>query len=161
MLALALVVSTLALPASSASPCTHAQLRLHVGPADGAAGTIFYPLTFTNVSARACTLRGYPGVSSVRGSQGVQVGDPARRERFPVHRVRLRARGGKATAVYGQVDVGVFSRSLCRPVRTRGLRVYAPNQTRAFFAPLRHRACSAHGAGDSHVRPVVAGATGL
>ena len=156
MLAVALMVSVLALPA----PCTHAQLRMHVGRADGTAGTIYHPLAFTNAGGRACTLRGYPGVASVGGPHGHQVGAAAARDPFAIARVRLRAHGGAATALYGQVDTGVYDRARCRPVHALGLRVYAPGQTIAFHAALRHSACSAH-LRDSHVRPVVAGRTGL
>jgi Protein of unknown function (DUF4232) len=156
MLASALMISALVLPAAPPAPCTHAQLRLHVGRADGTAGTIYHPLTFTNAGGRACTLRGYPGVSSVTGPHGRQIGDAAARDPFAVRRVLLRAHGGAATATYGQVDSGVYDRAHCHPVRARGLRVYAPGQTLAFYAPLPHRACAAH-LRDSHVRPVVAG----
>ena len=153
---MALMVSALALPA----PCTHAQLRMHVGRADGTAGTIYHPLIFTNAGGRACTLRGYPGVSSVTGPHGRQVGAPAARDLFALARVRLRAHGGTASALYGQVDTGVYGRARCHPVHALGLRVYAPGQTVAFYARLPHSACSAH-VRDSHVRPVVAGRTGL
>jgi hypothetical protein len=160
MLAIALIVSALVLPAAApAAPCTHAQLRLHVGRADGTAGTIYYPLIFTNAGGRVCALRGYPGVSSVTGSHGHQIGDAAVRDPFAVRRVLLRAHGGAATAVFGQVDSGVYDRARCRPVRARGLRVHPPGQTLAFYARLPHHACSAH-LRDSHVRPVVAGRTG-
>jgi Domain of unknown function (DUF4232) len=159
MFALALLFSTLAL-AVSPPACTHAQLRLHIGAASGAAGTIFSPLTFINRSGRACTLRGYPGVSSVTRRYR-QIGSPASREAFLVRRVRLPPHGGAATAVYGQVDTGVFPRARCRPVSAWGLRVFAPGQRRAFLAPLPHQACSRPGADDSHVRPVVRGRTGI
>jgi hypothetical protein len=158
MAAIAVLISSLALVGS---PCTHSQLRLHVGRADGTAGTIFYPFSFINRSGRACTLRGYPGVSSVTRTHR-QIGSPASWERgFPIRGVVLHARGGAATAVYGQVDTGVFSRARCRPIRVWGWRVFAPNQTREFFVHHPHMACSRQGAGDSHVRPVVRGRTGM
>src|SRR3954451_24020058 len=158
MAAIAIVISSLALVGS---PCTHSELQLHAGRANGTAGTIFYPLTFINRSGRACMLRGYPGVSSVTRTHR-QIGSPASRERgFPIRRIVLRAHGGAATAVDGQVDTGVFPRARCRPLRAWGRRVFAPNQTRAFFVPRSHMACSRRGAGDSHVRPVVRGRTGM
>ena len=54
---------------------------------------------------------------------------------------------------------GVYDRGRCRPVHALGLRVDAPGQTVAFYAPLPHSACSAR-LRDSHVRPVVAGGSG-
>jgi hypothetical protein len=140
--------------------CTHSQVRLHVGRANGTAGTIFYPLTFTNRSAHVCALRGFPGVSSVTRRHH-RVGSPATRDKIAPHTVRLRAHGGTATAVLGIVDTGAIPRKTCRPVSVWGLQVFAPNQTRAFFAHLRHSACSRRGSPNMHVRPVVRGRTGL
>jgi Protein of unknown function (DUF4232) len=160
MPALALLVSSLALAAAPPA-CTHSQLRLHVGPANGTAGTTFYPLTFINHSAHPCTLRGFPGVSSVTRRHR-RIGSPAARDHgFPVRTVRLRANGGAATAVFGQVDPGVFPPARCHPKSAWGLKVFAPGQTRAFFAHKRHEACSKPGAGDSSIRPVVRGRTGV
>jgi hypothetical protein len=155
---LALLFTTVAV---AATPCTHGQLRLHVGRPQGAAGTTFYPLQFINRSARACTLRGFPGVSSVT-VRHKRVGSPARRDHgLPVHTIRLRANGGVATAAFGQVDTGVFPPARCKPKSVWGLKVFAPGQTHAFFAHVRHMACSKRGAGDSNIRPVVRGRTGV
>jgi len=44
-------------------PCTTAGLRISKGAPDGAAGTIFYNIDFTNPSGTARVLEGYPGVS--------------------------------------------------------------------------------------------------
>src|SRR3954451_1236792 len=156
---LAALFATAALTAVTPN-CTHGQIRLHVGRENGTAGTIFYPLTFTNRSAHACALRGFPGVASVTRRHR-QVGDPATRDAFRPHTVRLRARRGRATAVLGIVDTGALPRSQCRPVSVWGIRVFAPNQTRPFFAHLRHSTCSRAGSPNMHVRPVFRGATGL
>ena len=160
MLALALVGATLLVgPATSAAaaPCTAAQLRVALGRGDNAAGTLYLPLVFTNQSGRPCTLRGYPGVSSVRGANGSQIGVPADRSgQQTVRRVRLAARGGKATATYAHVRVGVFDPADCRPVTARGLRVFPPNQTHPFYIRWQHGACSTR-LGNSHVSPVVPG----
>jgi uncharacterized protein DUF4232 len=154
------LAALLAALALAPAPCTHSQVRLHIGPGDGTAGTIFYPVRFTNRSARACTLRGFPGVSSVTRRHR-RIGSPATRDTgFRVRTVRLAANGGTATAVLGIVDTGALPRSRCRPVSAWGLKVFAPNQTRAFFAHLRHSECSRRGSPAMHVRPVVRGRTG-
>ena len=41
---------------SGPQPCATTGLKLTVGAANGAAGTIFYPLDFTNTSGSACTM---------------------------------------------------------------------------------------------------------
>ena len=58
------------------SACATSALKVSLGPANGAAGTVFYPLNFVNTGKLGCTLRGYPGVSAVTSS-GKQIGSPA------------------------------------------------------------------------------------
>jgi hypothetical protein len=155
------LAALLAAIALTAAPCTHGQVRLHVGRGSRTAGTIFYPLTFIDHSARACTLTGFPGVSSVTRRHR-QVGSPATRDRgLRVRAIRLRANGGAATALVGIVDTGALPRASCRPVGVWGLKVFAPNQRRPFFAHVPHSACSRPAASNMHVRPVVRGSTGL
>jgi hypothetical protein len=162
--ALALAGAVAGAPAAvgaGAPACHKAQLSLRFGRADHATSHTFWPLIFTNVSARACTLTGYPGVSSVVAPHGAQVGTAADRETgFRVRSIRLAARGGHATAVLTLVNVDVFPVNRCRPRSVRYFRVFAPNQTAAFFRAHRHRVCTRGDSGQS-VRPVVAGTTGL
>ena len=58
------------------SSCATSALKVSLGPANGAAGTVFYPINFVNTGKLGCTLRGYPGVSAVTSS-GKQIGSPA------------------------------------------------------------------------------------
>jgi Domain of unknown function (DUF4232) len=148
---LAALVATAALHAPA--PCAHAQLRFHLGRGDGAAGHVFWPLIFTNVSDRACTLRGYPGVSSVARDDGHQLGPAGTREPHRVRTVTLRARGGRATATLNHVNPDVVDPAQCHKTSARGYRVFAPGQTRAFFAPQKHTVCRIGRFPDS-VRPV-------
>ncbi len=109
---------------------------------------------FTNRSSTSCSLRGYPGLSSV-ARPGRQVGSPATRERGgrPIATVVLRP-GGVASAAYGQADALNFPKSVCHPVTALGLRVYPPNLTLARYLPLKHLACSSTkltGNGERHL----------
>src|SRR5215475_16124853 len=62
---------------------------LAVSPLDGAAGSIYYPLQFTNLSRHACTMRGFAGVSAVDRNLH-QLGRPAGRDHVvPVRTVVL------------------------------------------------------------------------
>jgi hypothetical protein len=54
--------------------CASKDLSLALGEAEGAAGTVYRPLKFTNVSDFPCVLHGFPGVSYVAGEDGHQVG---------------------------------------------------------------------------------------
>ena len=52
-------------PAAAGAVRRPAALQVSVGGANGAAGSIYYPLDFTNISGAPCTMYGYPGVSFV------------------------------------------------------------------------------------------------
>jgi hypothetical protein len=152
------------IPAQQAVPavaaCRADQIGLRLGAAEGAAGTTYYALVFTNRGTTSCSLRGYPGVSSVSTPAGRQIGAAARRSPATVVTVVLRP-GAAASAAYGQAQALNYPRSRCHPVSARGLRVYAPNQTRARYVAIMHLACSSTAAGDSVIRPVVRGTTGI
>jgi Protein of unknown function (DUF4232) len=140
--------------------CRADQIAVGLGAAEGAAGTTYFALVFTNRGTTSCSLRGYPGVSSVIAPAGRQIGAAARRSPAHVTTVVLRP-GGAASAAYGQAQALNYPRARCRPLTARGLRVYAPNQTRARYLAIKHLACSSTAAGDSVIRPVVPGTTGV
>jgi uncharacterized protein DUF4232 len=120
---------------------------------NGAAGTTFFKLHFTNLSGHACTLNGFPFLFAVNLA-GRQVGRRAVFRNPAPHLVRL-ANGKTATAVLGIVDTGVFSRSACRPVTAAGLRVFPPNQTRSKLVPFPFSTCSRlHGPASLNVGAV-------
>ena len=146
--------------AHAASPaCAHWQLRASLGRGDSGAGHTFWPLIFTNASAAACTLRGYPGVSSVAGDDGHQVGRAAIRDTSRrVTTVTLRP-GGAASTTINHVNPLNFPAGQCHVTSARGFRVYAPGQTLAFYLPRRHTVCRS-GRGPDTVRAVVSGRGG-
>jgi hypothetical protein len=111
---------------------------------NGAAGSSYYNLELTNLSGRACSISGYPGVSAVNLA-GRQVGAAAARDRAqPPHLLTL-ATGATATVLLRITDVANFPASSCRQVMAAGLRVYPPNQTGAKVVPFPFRACSRRG----------------
>ncbi|BDM70451.1 hypothetical protein HEK616_39380 [Streptomyces nigrescens] len=85
--------------------CTAANMSLRLGASDIGAGNIHYPLVFTNNGKKACTLRGFPGVSLIQ-RDGSPVGKPATREGGPGGVVRLQP-GQSAHAVLHTVNEGV------------------------------------------------------
>lgn len=146
---------------AGAPPCTTAQLTADLRNGQAAAGTFYYQLTFRNTAATPCSMFGYPGVSYVRGSTGIQTGDPA--DRIPsisgqhsASVVTLAAGGGEAHAVVAEVDLANYSRATCRPVPVRGLRVYPPNQGTALFVPQNAMGCASTGVYQLGVGFVVA-----
>jgi hypothetical protein len=115
------------------------------GQGNGAAGTIYYPLEFTNLSGHACSMYGFPGVSAIsRGGQ--QLGRPANWKSggsFGTPRTVIVPPGATAHAILAYHDVAVSTTSGCDPVNTTfELRVYPPDQRGATFAFFDLKACS-------------------
>jgi hypothetical protein len=126
--------------------CATGGLVVWISNVQGAAGTFYYTLSFTNLSGHACTLRGHPGVSTVNLS-GNQIGRPARwgnpgnAGHARLRTVRL-ARGATATAVLAITNVYNFPPKVCRRVTAAGLRVYPPNQFTSTLVPYPIGACT-------------------
>jgi len=130
------------------------------GQGNGAAGTIYYPLEFTNLSGHACSMYGFPGVSAIsRGGQ--QLGSPANWESggsFGTPRTVLVAPGATVRAILAYHDVVVSTVSGCDPVTTTfELRVYPPDQRGAAFAFFGLQACSHAGPVYLSVGPIKPG----
>jgi hypothetical protein len=124
-------------------PCATAGLRVSVGGANGAAGSIYYPLTFTNVSGAACGMYGYPGVSFVSAPDGSQLGGEAiRNSTFGPSLVTL-APGATAHASLQVVVAQNYPPAVCRPVTAHWLRIYPPSQYDPLYAQLTATTCTA------------------
>jgi hypothetical protein len=145
-------------PASSAAAatpaCTTANLDVWLNTeGDGAAGSSYYNLNFTNLSPHTCTLRGYPGVSGITQA-GIQLGSPASRN--GAHAPALITLTSAKTAngfndntsrstatVILQITVAEnFPASSCGPVTAAGLRVYPPGQKESTVVPFPFVACA-------------------
>ena len=114
---------------------------------------------FTNTSATACTMSGYPQGAASR-ADGAQVGNAAGQDTsVNVRRIVLRP-GATAHAVLAE-DVPRFPGGSCKPVTAAGLRVIPPGQSTARYVRHAVTACSAAGPREPvflHVRALQAGA---
>ena len=137
------IAAVAASPAAAGTPaCSTSSLVVWLDTeGNGAAGSSFYDLQFTNLSRRACRLFGYPGVSAV-DLHGGQVGHAAARD--PVHTAStvLLPAGGSAHTILRIVEAGNFPASRCGPVTAAGLRVYPPGQRASKLVPYPFPACS-------------------
>jgi hypothetical protein len=135
--------------ASSAAPaaapaCSSSSLSVWVdaSQSDAGAGTFAFPLEFTNISGKACTLFGYPGVSAINGS-GKQLGNAASRDSlFAAKTVTIPA-GGTAHADLFYSNGEVTTAPGCKPVTATLIKVYPPNQKAAKNGFFDLRVCSA------------------
>jgi hypothetical protein len=132
--------------------CATSALKISLGPANGTAGTTFYPLKFVNTSKTSCTLTGYPGVSAVTGS-GKQIGNPASRVSSKFKTVTL-APGKQQSSSIGIVDTGNFSASDCAPVTAAGLKIIPPNQSQSVTIKKKFSTCSSTSTTSLSVRPI-------
>jgi hypothetical protein len=138
------------------SPCATSGLEAWLGLAQAAgsatadrlqpSGT-YYTLEFTNVSARVCSLYGYPDVSAYAGDQsgGTQIGSGAARDTSVRPRPVTLAPGQTAHSVLLISSTGTFEPTACAQVTAPGLRVTPPNQVRPAFVPIHLPACSKKG----------------
>jgi Protein of unknown function (DUF4232) len=133
--AAALACSAALLPAmAQASPASPQAARCSAANTDvwfaiapsGAAGTIYYPIEFTNLGSRTCWLSGYPRVTGTSKS-GTSFGRAAGRLTLPVRRIMLR-KNQTAHALLGIVEPGIIAG--CHAVTGGGLAVHPPGQAR-------------------------------
>lgn len=129
--------------APAATPaCSTADLAVWVSAdqSSGAAGTIAYPLEFTNIGGRACTVSGYPGVSATNAS-GKQLGAAAGRDAlYKAKTVTIPADGtAHAVLFWGDAEV---STSGCKPATASLLKVFPPNRTKAAHGFFSLQACT-------------------
>jgi hypothetical protein len=127
--------------AGGSSECKVADLKLSFGGGDGAAGTSYRALVFTNKGNRTCTIQGFPGVSYVAGEDGHQVGPAAYRngKKGPV--VTLKP-GASAYSDIGFVEVRNYDPAVCKPTEVRGLRIYPPHEYNSMFIAAPGTGCA-------------------
>lgn len=141
--------------------CQSAALKVTVdtSQAGGAAGSVYYPVNFTNTSGTPCGLYGYPGMSFVTagGSAGQQIGAAAQRDpAFGDLSVRLAA-DGVAHAWLQVAQAGNYPASACQPMTAHWLRVFPPGDTAATDVGVSFSACASASAQLLTVTPVRSG----
>jgi hypothetical protein len=167
-----LIITTAAFAASSSGTVLAADTAIAAVPActagdlgawvavdqgNGAAGSVYFPLQFTNLSRHACAMRGFPGVSAI-DRNGHQLGSPASWDHvIPVRTVVL-APGATAHTVLRYSDATVTTAPGCHPVFSAfELRIYPPNQFSATHAAFDLEACSHAGPIYLSVEPILPG----
>jgi hypothetical protein len=155
----ALASDTARLSSAPVPACQASQLGVWIALAqsNGAAGTIYYPLNFTNVSGRTCSLHGFPGVSAIARS-GHQLGRPAGWATKVAARTVALAPGATAHTILQYRDAEVSTAPGCDPVSTAVvLRVYPPGQYDATVAAFDLPVCSHAGPVYMSVEPILPG----
>jgi hypothetical protein len=140
-------------------PCQSGALKVTLGPGSAAAGTAYYPIRFTNISAATCTLSGFPGVSFTGETYAVQVGPAASRNHSSPEQLVTLAPGAVASALISVVDAGNYP-SGCGQTTASGVLVYPPNLTTSVGLPFNGMTCVSPKYHVLTVNAVVAGSSG-
>jgi hypothetical protein len=129
-------------PPAEPQQCATSGLGGSIGQANGAAGSIYYPLVFTNTSGQACTMFGYPGVSFVTGISGRELGGAAvRNPTFAAQAVML-APGAAAHASLQVAIAQIYPAATCKPVTAHWLRIYPPGQLSPLYVKFTAVTCT-------------------
>lgn len=125
---------------SAACPTRYVSAR--PGASQGAAGSVYQVIDFTNISQTTCTLYGYPGVSLAGGTPVRQIGPAATRNTTAPRALVTLAPGATANALLRITDAGNYPATQCHPTAAQYLQVYPPGQTTPMYVAYNSTACA-------------------
>jgi hypothetical protein len=110
----------------------------------GAAGSVYQVIVFTNIGNTACTLYGYPGVSLAAGKPVTQVGQAATRSPVaPATLVTLQP-GKTGNALLRITQALNYPTATCSPKATTYLQIYPPGETTPIYLAYTATGCSSN-----------------
>ena len=145
----ALPVVSAALQAAPLASCVRNQLGVRANGINGAAGTIHGAWVFTNVSAKACDLDGYPDLQ-LYGRRGRPIPTTVKRNLPPPPSHVKLLPGGSATFYSSYSDVS-SGPGTCPTSAV--IQITPPNASASLFIPAKLQACR----GVVNVSAVLAG----
>jgi hypothetical protein len=122
--------------------CATRDLQAKAGVAQGAAGSLYQYIDFTNISGATCTMFGYPGVALAAGSPVTQVGMAASRTTVAGPTVVTLAPGKTANALLRITQALNYPSATCSPAKTTYLQIYPPNQTTPIYLAYSSTGCT-------------------
>lgn len=122
--------------------CATSALKARVGVAQGAAGSVYQTIVFTNAGNSACSLYGYPGVALAGGSPVTQIGAPATRSTAAGPSMVTLAAGATANTLLRITVAQNYPSSKCAPKASTYLQIYPPNQTAPMYVAYNSTGCS-------------------
>jgi hypothetical protein len=128
--------------AGAAPACPTRSLGLTLGLAQGAAGSTYQVIDFTNISNGTCTLYGYPGVSLAGGKPVTQIGLAAAESHATPRKLITLPPGAVANAVLQIAHAVNFPAAKCHPVTADYLQIYPPNQTTPAYLHYSSQTCA-------------------
>jgi len=122
--------------------CATRDLSIKAGASQGAAGSLYQVLEFTNISNAACTLFGYPGVALAGGTPVTQVGAAASRSTAAAAALVTLQPGQTASTLLRITQALNYPESKCSPTQTTFLQIYPPNQTTPTYVSYSSTGCA-------------------
>ena len=155
------VTGTTTAPAGGggAAGCATQDLRATVVNAEGAAGSVYQNIDFTNTGSTSCTLYGYPGVSLGSGTPFTQIGAAATRSTAAPPAVVTLAPGQTGNALLRVTQAQNYPSATCAPKTTTDLQIYPPGQTTAIYLAYQSTGCTSKAVNLLTIGVVQAGAT--
>jgi hypothetical protein len=138
--------------------CATRDLKATVGVAQGAAGSVYQVIDFTNIGTASCSLYGYPGIALAGGSPVTQIGMAASRSPQAGPALVTLAPGNVANTLLRITQAQNYPTSKCSPMASTYLQIYPPNQTTPIYLGYKSTGCSATGVNLLTVSVVQTGA---
>jgi len=138
--------------------CATRDLKATVGIAQGAAGSVYQVIDFTNIGTASCSLYGYPGIALAGGSPVTQIGAAASRSPQAGPALITLKPGGVANTLLRITQAQNYPTSRCSPMASTYLQIYPPNQTTPIYLGYKSTGCSATGVNLLTVSVVQSGA---
>jgi hypothetical protein len=138
--------------------CATRDLKATVGIAQGAAGSVYQVIDFTNIGTASCSLYGYPGIALAGGSPVTQIGAAASRSPQAGPALITLKPGDIANSLLRITQAQNYPTSRCSPMASTYLQIYPPNQTTPIYLGYKSTGCSATGVNLLTVSVVQSGA---
>jgi Domain of unknown function (DUF4232) len=123
--------------------CATRDLKVTVGVAQGAAGSVYQVIDFTNIGTASCSLYGYPGIALAGGTPVTQIGTAASRSPQAAPALVSLAPGSVANTLLRITQAQNYPTSKCNPMASTYLQIYPPNQTTPIYLGYKSTGCSA------------------
>ena len=138
--------------------CATRDLKATVGVAQGAAGSVYQVIDFTNIGTASCSLYGYPGIALAGGSPVTQIGAAASRSPQAGPALVTLKPGAVGNTLLRITQAQNYPTSKCSPMASTYLQIYPPNQTTPIYLGYKSTGCSATGVNLLTVGVVQSGA---
>jgi hypothetical protein len=131
-----------------------------VSSPNGAAGSVYQNIDFTNVGSTTCSLYGYPGVALGTGMPFEQIGAAASRSTAASPAVVTLSPGQTANALLRVTQALNYPTATCAPTKAMYLQIYPPSQTTAIYLAYAATGCMSTSVNLLTIGVVQAGAGG-